>query len=403
MLSRARFAAGAAALAGLVCVSPGPALAAPQPQPYRTADAGGFRNVLPPGANGFVSPLDLVAFQATGARPPHNDDQYALYRDLLYASPGLDQAGVGRFFKDASFGVPAGRRGAHLQPAAGRDDRARPWLRRAAHLRRLARGGPLGGGLRERRGQAVLHGHLPPPGPGTALGVRRGRARDPGLRPARVEAGALHRGRPGAPDRGRGHEGYERESDELRRDLSEYVAGINAYIAETRTEPAQGARRIRGGQPAPGPRGLEGHRRRGHGGGDRRDLRRGGWAGGGLGAGARGGPRALRPRSGRTGLAGLPPRRRPGVAAHRAPGPVPVWAAASQAERGWRFPTAGPPASTRSRPRRRRRRAPARRRPPSWPSPERSRTRSWCRPGSRRRGGRSRSSGPRPPTSHPRC
>ena len=31
--------------------------------------------------------------------------------------------------------------------------------------------------------------------------------------------------------------GYERESDELREDLAQYVAGINAYIAEARLNP----------------------------------------------------------------------------------------------------------------------------------------------------------------------
>jgi len=85
-----------------------PAVAAPQPQPYRANDAGGFRNVLPPGTNGLANLVELAAFQATGARPSHNNDQYALYRDLLYAAPGIDQAGVGRFFKDASFGVRGG-------------------------------------------------------------------------------------------------------------------------------------------------------------------------------------------------------------------------------------------------------------------------------------------------------
>src|SRR3954451_7477167 len=77
----------------------------PPPEPYRANDFGGFRNVLPPGENGFDNALDLAGFEAGGARPVHSSDQLPLYRDLLSAYPGLDDAGVDRFFKDASFGV----------------------------------------------------------------------------------------------------------------------------------------------------------------------------------------------------------------------------------------------------------------------------------------------------------
>src|SRR3954454_7868284 len=77
----------------------------PTPEAYRQNDAGGFRNVLPPGENGFDNALDLAAFETTQQRPPHSDDQLPLYRDLLTAYPGLNDAGVDRFFKDASFGV----------------------------------------------------------------------------------------------------------------------------------------------------------------------------------------------------------------------------------------------------------------------------------------------------------
>ena len=108
MLIVARAVVAVAATAAIGITLAAPAAAAPQPQPYRANDAGGFRNVLPPGTNGLANFLELAAFQATGARPSHNDDQYALYRDLLYAAPGIDQAGVGSFFKDASFGVRGG-------------------------------------------------------------------------------------------------------------------------------------------------------------------------------------------------------------------------------------------------------------------------------------------------------
>jgi acyl-homoserine lactone acylase PvdQ len=82
--------------------------AAPQPQPYQANDAGGFRNVLPPGSNGLVNATQLISFLTTGARPPHNNDQYGMYEDLVYATPGLQASQIGRFYKDASFGVRAG-------------------------------------------------------------------------------------------------------------------------------------------------------------------------------------------------------------------------------------------------------------------------------------------------------
>ena len=84
------------------------ALAAPEPGGFRENDAGGFRAVLPPGTNGFVNGPQLLAFQATGARPPHNDDQLGPYRDLVFESPGLSLANLEDFFHDASFGVRPG-------------------------------------------------------------------------------------------------------------------------------------------------------------------------------------------------------------------------------------------------------------------------------------------------------
>jgi Penicillin amidase len=75
------------------------------PVPYGTDDAGGFRNVLPPGSNGRDNLADFTRFQATGERPPHFDDQLSMYVDLLYASPSLQASDLDTYFKDAGFGV----------------------------------------------------------------------------------------------------------------------------------------------------------------------------------------------------------------------------------------------------------------------------------------------------------
>jgi acyl-homoserine lactone acylase PvdQ len=77
-------------------------------QPYRTNDFGGFQDVLPPGANGRASLLELAAFLATGTRPPHNDDQRAMYARLLSATPGVTAKTIGLLYKDSSFGIPPG-------------------------------------------------------------------------------------------------------------------------------------------------------------------------------------------------------------------------------------------------------------------------------------------------------
>src|SRR3954468_2947492 len=94
----------ACAVAAALCVLAAPAAA--EVQPYRSGDFGGFRDVLPPGANGHANLLALAAFLATGARPRHNDDQRAMYARLLSATPGVTSDNLGTLFKDASFGSP---------------------------------------------------------------------------------------------------------------------------------------------------------------------------------------------------------------------------------------------------------------------------------------------------------
>src|SRR5215211_4068582 len=85
-----------------------PGAAPPEPLPYGTADGGGFRDVLPAGTRGHYSAPELLAFRAAGKTVPHCCDQLGMYGDLVYATPGLQAGDVGRFFKDATFGVRAG-------------------------------------------------------------------------------------------------------------------------------------------------------------------------------------------------------------------------------------------------------------------------------------------------------
>src|ERR1700759_2891583 len=104
-----------AACVALVCV---PAAQA-QVQPYGTNDFGGFRNILPPGTSGFDDAAQLAQFEATGARPEHNDDQLSMYSGLTTAAGSITPATIPDYFKDATFGVPAGDVEGSESPEAG--------------------------------------------------------------------------------------------------------------------------------------------------------------------------------------------------------------------------------------------------------------------------------------------
>lgn len=88
-------------------------------QPYGTNDAGGFRSVLPPGENGVGSFAQLLGFRSTGIYPPHWVDQQPLYEGLVDAAPSLTDAQLPSFFKDATFGVPAGQEESTISPRPG--------------------------------------------------------------------------------------------------------------------------------------------------------------------------------------------------------------------------------------------------------------------------------------------
>jgi acyl-homoserine lactone acylase PvdQ len=87
-------------------------------QPYGAGDGGGFWNILPPGQNGHANAADIATFLAacpppktncpSAPRPNHSSKELGMYADLVYASPGLSQADIPKFFKDATFGVKEG-------------------------------------------------------------------------------------------------------------------------------------------------------------------------------------------------------------------------------------------------------------------------------------------------------
>ncbi len=88
-------------------------------EPYGANDAGGFRNVLPPGENGLDNLKQLFEFRGPGKLPPHFADQQPLYENLVYGAPGLTEAQIPDYYKDATFGVPAGEVESTIEPKPG--------------------------------------------------------------------------------------------------------------------------------------------------------------------------------------------------------------------------------------------------------------------------------------------
>ena len=104
----------------VAALSAATASAAPTPGPYQHNDYRGFRNVLPPAQGANANAGQIADHQASceapppdppgcESYPPHTSDrQLRMYRDLMYATPGLTASQIPNFFKDASFGVKAG-------------------------------------------------------------------------------------------------------------------------------------------------------------------------------------------------------------------------------------------------------------------------------------------------------
>jgi acyl-homoserine lactone acylase PvdQ len=77
---------------------------------------GHCNDILPPGENGNATLAQILANRALGVRPAHTDDQLGTYSSLADGYGGLTDADLGKYFDDASFGVPAGRTASTEQP-----------------------------------------------------------------------------------------------------------------------------------------------------------------------------------------------------------------------------------------------------------------------------------------------
>ena len=234
--ARGRLAATAVlCAAGLAVALPSAAAAAPVPYTYGENDAGGFRNVLPPGEGTDVNAVDAASFLATGMHPSHDQDQLSLYTGIYYAVHGLTAQNLPDFYKDASFGVPENERERTYSPRPDvtivRDEYGVP------HIYGQDRAGAMFGA-----GYAVAEDRL------FFIDVLRHAGRgDLSSFAGGANTGMDEEVWSDTPY----NEGDLQQQFDLRRqrlrqarkqlqdDTLEYVAGINQYINEARTDPAK--------------------------------------------------------------------------------------------------------------------------------------------------------------------
>ena len=198
-----------------------------------------FRNVLPAGQGETVNAAELAASQASGDPPASFTSQNGMYTGLVGAAPRLRAADLDRFFKPETFGVPAGQGVSAVSPRPGvriaRDAYNVP------HVTGDTRADTMYGA-----GYATAQDRL------FFMDVLRhtGRARlteliGPGEDDANVKADAAQlkvadyseAELQAMIDAARANAGTE--GAVIQADLDAYVAGVNQYIAETRTDPSK--------------------------------------------------------------------------------------------------------------------------------------------------------------------
>ena len=90
------------------------------PQPYGTNDAGGFRNVLPPGENGLDTLSQIFSFRGLGTLPAHFADQQPLYENLVYGAPELgDEQSPAAISRTQPSACPPGEIDSTIEPRPG--------------------------------------------------------------------------------------------------------------------------------------------------------------------------------------------------------------------------------------------------------------------------------------------
>jgi hypothetical protein len=216
----------------------GAAPAAAQVQAYGTHDAGGFRNVLPPGQAGTDNAFQLAQFMFDGSRPPHWADQQPLYENLLYASPTLTHDDVAKYFKDATFGVRPEDVESTISPRTGvtiiRDKQFG-----VPHIYGTTRGDVLfGAGYAGAQDRLFLMDVLRHTGRATLSTFVGGSASNRQMDRTQWQI-APYTESDLQSQIDRAPEIYGETGRRMIEDLAQYVAGINKYIGEARNDPSK--------------------------------------------------------------------------------------------------------------------------------------------------------------------
>ena len=194
-----------------------------------------------------VNAAQIAAFEANGTLPAARERPDGHVREPALRVARAQALAAPRLLQGRDVRREAGRRRAHLQPARRRHDRARQ-VRRSAHLRRRPRRDDVRRRLRGRRGPPLLHRR--------AAQRRRGEpARASRAAPTSAWTSRSGPTRPTTSPTSRGSTTTRRPSTGsagccCRRDLQNYLAGINQYIDEACVEPAEDARRVRADRQA---------------------------------------------------------------------------------------------------------------------------------------------------------
>ncbi|MHB8449225.1 MAG: penicillin acylase family protein [Mycobacteriales bacterium] len=107
-LTAAAAAAALVASPGLTASAAGRLTTAAAPGPTYLANdysGGNVYSILPPGENGLVNGAQLAQFELTGTRPPNSQDQLIKYENLLYGAGHLTTSQIPAYYDQESFGV----------------------------------------------------------------------------------------------------------------------------------------------------------------------------------------------------------------------------------------------------------------------------------------------------------
>ena len=212
-----------------------------RPQPYAANDGRGFHDVLAPGTDGVATlTADRGLPGARASAPRTTPTSSRCTATCSIRVPGLSAADAAQLLQ--------GRDVRRARPATSRAPTAPARTSRSCATRASAcrtstaptrDGAMFGLGLRRRRGPPVLHRRAAPRRPRAADVVRRRRRGQPRVR-ARAVARSPPTPRPtcsarstSSPPRTAPRAGGSK------RDLDNYVAGINQYIAEAKARPHQ--------------------------------------------------------------------------------------------------------------------------------------------------------------------